>query len=582
MTLPERFVSTTRIIVVGAGRWGLNHVATAHQLGVLAGVVDSSQLARSNASERVGHAAEVRYFESLAEALEELPGAAVVVATPPRTHFAVAAEAIESSRDVLVEKPLCDSVANAKKLVRMAAEAKVVLMVDHLLQYSFYHRRLLRLVRAGWVGEVTRVRASRFNFGTVRTEENVLWSLSPHDISILLAVCADCTPVRVSCTGQCTVSVGVEDYVDICLEFAGGARAQIAASWMHPLKERRLVVYGKEGVIILNEASPDRAAPVLQGFKWSAKRKADGSAVTISKTEEDLSDYLASMEAIGENGTEDGANCSPKAPLQMAVEHFLDCCKTRAVPRTDGREGLRVLRVLAAATESLEGKGAAIELNTPDITPAPQYFAHETALVDEGAIVGDGSKIWHFSHVMPGAELGAACNIGQNVYIGGKARLGKNVKVQNNVSIYDSVSVGDDVFLGPSCVLTNVKTPRSHINRKDAYSKTLIGRGATVGANATIVCGVELGEYCFVGAGAVVTKDVKQHALVYGNPARQSGWVSTSGTKLAVNEIGEERNLLQCPETKEEYRLIDDSTEGSCTPCLKRIDSGASTVPKSG
>jgi len=160
------------------------------------------------------------------------------------------------------------------------------------------------------------------------------------------------------------------------------------------------------------------------------------------------------------------------------------------------------------------------------------YFVHESSYVDEGAVVGTETKIWHFSHVMADASIGERCSIGQNVNIGSRAVLGNGVKVQNNVSIYDDVIIEDDVFCGPSCVFTNVINPRAFVERKDEYKKTLIKKGASIGANATIVCGVTLGEYCFVGAGSVVTKDVLSYALVYGNPSKQHGWICECGAKL--------------------------------------------------
>lgn len=438
-------------------------------------------------------------------------------------------------------------------------------MVDHLLHYSMHHRRLLQLVRAGYVGDVTRVKMTRINFGTVRTEENVLWSFTPHDVSVLLAICGDEVPTSVACVGQRVVSCGIEDYVDISLRFASGVQAQIEASWMHPLKERRLVIYGTKGVLILNEAMPDPTAPKLQGFKWSAKRKNDGSSVLIEKQEQDLITCLREAEGSA-NGMD---SCPEKPPLLAAVEHFLACIENSEVPTTDGSEGARVLQVLQAATESLEKDGATVFLSAG--SQSPNAFIHSTAVVDSGAVLGPGTKVWHFSHIMSGAQLGPACNIGQNVYIGGKAVLGRNIKVQNNVSIYDAVKISDDVFLGPSCVLTNVKTPRSHISRKQEFTPTIIGKGVTVGANATIVCGVKLGHYCFVGAGAVVTKDVPPHALVYGNPAIVHGWVSTTGLKLQqVAEIGNSRKVLQCLESKEVYTLHEQGKDGFTGPYLER------------
>lgn len=179
------------------------------------------------------------------------------------------------------------------------------------------------------------------------------------------------------------------------------------------------------------------------------------------------------------------------------------------------------------------------------------FFAHETAVIDEGCEIGSGTKIWHFSHIMPGCKIGRNCNIGQNVVISPEVILGDNVKVQNNVSIYTGVICEDDVFLGPSMVFTNVVNPRSAVNRRGQYSKTLVKKGASIGANATIVCGHDIGRFAFIGAGAVVTREVPDYALVVGNPAKQTGWMSEYGHKLIFDKEG----IAECIESKEKYRL---------------------------
>ncbi len=179
------------------------------------------------------------------------------------------------------------------------------------------------------------------------------------------------------------------------------------------------------------------------------------------------------------------------------------------------------------------------------------YYAHESAIVDEGCTIGEGTKIWHFSHIMPNCVLGKNCNIGQNVVISPEVVLGNNVKVQNNVSIYSGVTCEDDVFLGPSMVFTNVVNPRSAVNRRGQYSTTKVGRGASIGANATIVCGHDIGEFAFIGAGAVVTKHVPAYALLVGNPAKQIGWMSEFGHKLRFDENG----AATCPESEEIYHI---------------------------
>jgi UDP-2-acetamido-3-amino-2,3-dideoxy-glucuronate N-acetyltransferase len=183
-----------------------------------------------------------------------------------------------------------------------------------------------------------------------------------------------------------------------------------------------------------------------------------------------------------------------------------------------------------------------------------EYFAHETAVIDEGVKIGAGTNIWHFSHIMTGSVIGEKCNLGQNVVVSPHVILGRNVKVQNNVSIYTGVICEDDVFLGPSMVFTNVTNPRSAVNRKEAYEKTVVGKGATIGANATIVCGNNIGKFAFIGAGAVVTKEVLPYALVVGNPSRQVGWMSEFGHRLNFDEKG----TAICPESRERYILDND------------------------
>jgi len=187
----------------------------------------------------------------------------------------------------------------------------------------------------------------------------------------------------------------------------------------------------------------------------------------------------------------------------------------------------------------------------------PSYYVHSSSVVDEGASIGAGTKVWHFCHIMGSAILGNDCNLGQNVFVANDVKLGNNVKIQNNVSIYTGVTCDDDVFLGPSMVFTNVTNPRSGVNRRGTYSKTHVGKGASIGANATIVCGHDIGNYAFIGAGAVVTKDIPAYALVVGNPAKQIGWMSEYGHRLNFNED----SIAICPESKEQYLLKNNSVE---------------------
>jgi len=230
-------------------------------------------------------------------------------------------------------------------------------------------------------------------------------------------------------------------------------------------------------------------------------------------------------------------------PLKLELEHFLDCLISCQQPRTDGVSGLKVLKVLDACQRSLQEQG-----NIVSLTPS-SYFVHPTSLVEKPSDIGQGTKIWHFSHIMPQATIGKDCTIGQNVFIAENVVIGNNVKIENNVSVFEGVTLEDGVFCGPSCVFTNINVPRSHISRKGKYARTIIRKGATIGANATIVCGHTIGKYAFIGAGSVVTKDMPDYALLYGNPARIQGWVCECGAKLDFTGNVE----TECPRCGERY-----------------------------
>jgi UDP-2-acetamido-3-amino-2,3-dideoxy-glucuronate N-acetyltransferase len=224
-------------------------------------------------------------------------------------------------------------------------------------------------------------------------------------------------------------------------------------------------------------------------------------------------------------------------PLREECLHFVDCVIRRLKPRTDGEEALRVLKVLQACQASLEQKGKVVSLKEQGRDPsATGAFVHETAIVDPGCEVGKGTRIWHFTHVIKGSRIGEDCNIGQNVVIGPEVTIGNRVKIQNNVSVYDGVTLEDGVFCGPSMVFTNVYNPRSYIPRKNELRPTRVKEGATLGANCTIVCGHAIGRFAFVAAGAVVTKDVPDYALMAGNPAMLKGWMCRCGVRLHFEE----------------------------------------------
>ena len=223
-------------------------------------------------------------------------------------------------------------------------------------------------------------------------------------------------------------------------------------------------------------------------------------------------------------------------PLNAECKHFLECIEKNRTPDTDGEEGVRVLRVLQAFQESLDNKGRRVEFNSLNEHHGQEYFVHESSYIDEDVMIGDGTRIWHFSHVLKGSNIGRNCRIGQNVVVGPNVSIGHGCKIQNNVSVYEGVTLEDGVFCGPSMVFTNVFNPRASIPRMDQLKQTLVKRGATIGANATVVCGHTIGEYAFIGAGAIVTKDVPDYALIIGNPGEISGWMCECGVRLTFTQ----------------------------------------------
>jgi UDP-2-acetamido-3-amino-2,3-dideoxy-glucuronate N-acetyltransferase len=238
-------------------------------------------------------------------------------------------------------------------------------------------------------------------------------------------------------------------------------------------------------------------------------------------------------------------------PLKAECSAFLKAVETGNEPLTSGKEGLRVLKVLKKCQTSIELQAKNPKLQ--DEVKNLQYYAHPTAVVDNGAQIGKGTKIWHFSHIYKGAEIGENCVIGQNVSIADGVKMGNNIKIQNNVSIYTGAIVEDDVFFGPSCVLTNVTNPRSQVLRHSLYEKTFFKRGTTIGANATVVCGITLGRYSFIAAGAVVAKDVPDYALMMGVPAKQKGWMSRHGHIL---KNPDKSGVMVCPESGYKYKEV--------------------------
>jgi UDP-2-acetamido-3-amino-2,3-dideoxy-glucuronate N-acetyltransferase len=488
-----------KVAVVGAGYWGRNLVRNFYQLGALAGVCDENATTLAEAQKQYG----VRTTRELEEFLVDPSIDAIVIAVPAAQHYEVAKRCLLRGKDVYVEKPLALHASEGKELIDLAAQRGRILMVGHILEYHPAILELKRLISEGELGRIQYIYSSRLNLGKLRTEENILWSFAPHDISAILFLLGE-TPTMVSSHGGNYLSGGIMDTTLTSCEFKSGVNAHIFVSWLHPFKEQKFALVGDKKMAVFDDMESDRKLVLYSHrINWVDRipvaEKATGEAVALPKQE----------------------------PLRRECEHFLECLHTRQAPRTSGESALRVLEVLEACEASAKQKGRPVEVGR-----TAGYHAHPTAVIDPGCEIGDGTHIWHFSHVMSGSRLGQHCNLGQNVVISPGVKVGNNVKIQNNVSIYTGVELEDDVFCGPSIVFTNVVNPRSHVSRKHEYRRTLVQKGASIGANSTIVCGVTLGKYCFVAAGAVVTKDVPDYALVVGVPARQTGWMCYCGVRL--------------------------------------------------
>ncbi len=492
-----------RVGCIGAGYWGRNLVRNLDDLGALAAICDADRATLEEVGQKHPRA---RLATRPEELLEDPSLAGIVIATPAETHAGLVRQALEAGKDVLVEKPLCLDLEQGRQLVALAERTGRILMVGHLLWYHPAVLRLRDLVAAGELGRIQYIYSNRLNLGRIRREENILWSFAPHDLSVILGLLGE-MPEDVQAQGGNYLHQKIADVTVTLLAFPSGVKAHIFVSWLHPFKEQKLIIVGDRQMAVFDDVQPEhKLALYPHAIDWRnhmpVPTRADARVVPVEAVE----------------------------PLRAECQHFLECVATRRSPRTDGAEGLRVLTVLQRCQAMLE----AAARPSPPARPAAgrSYFAHESAFIDDDVAIGEGTAIWHVSHVLHHSRIGKHCRIGQNVVIGPHVTIGDGVKIQNNVSVYEGVTLEDHVFCGPSVVFTNVHNPRSEIRRMHELRPTLVRQGATLGANCTIVCGVTIGRYAFVGAGAVVTRDVPDFGLVVGNPARLVGWMCACGTRL--------------------------------------------------
>ena len=543
------------VACLGAGYWGKNLVRNFHSLDALASICEPD---RNRSAEMAALYPAVALTDSVDQVLADPRIAAVAIATPAETHADLVRRALLAGKDVFVEKPLCLSTDQGRKLLALASRHGRILMVGHLLWYHPAILKLKQLVDDGELGRIQYIYSNRLNLGKIRREENILWSFAPHDISVILGLLGE-MPHTVSAQGGNYLHNQIADVTVSLLSFPSGVKAHVFVSWLHPFKEQKLIVVGDRKMAVFDDLEEqDKLVLYPHAITWKNHvpivKRAEAQAVTLDRAE----------------------------PLREECAHFLECVQTRHRPRTDGEEGLRVLTVLQQCHQALDTaplleqnprtsnvtaadatqdpttpdavevvRGNIVAVATVPVAAGPGYFVHESAFVDEHVEIGEGTTIWHVSHVLEHSKIGKNCRIGQNVVIGPKVSIGDGVKIQNNVSVYEGVTLEDDVFCGPSMVFTNVTNPRSEIRRMAELRPTLVRRGATLGANCTVVCGITLGQYAFVGAGSVVVKDVPDFALVVGNPGRIIGWMCACANRITFEQ---EEGAGSCKTCGQQYQ----------------------------
>ena len=557
-TTPLTTLTQPFLGLIGGGYWGKNLIREFHKIGALHTICEID-LARIQDYQQ--QYPSIQTTQDWEQVLANPEITAVCISLPAEMHYEYAVSALLAEKDVYVEKPITLSLDQAQALLELAKSRSKILMVGHLLHYHSAIIRMKDWIAKGRLGKIRNIVSNRLNLGKFRTSENVLWSFAPHDISVILSLSQNRLPDRVYCHGKAVLTPDIPDITNTFMSFESEGQdiyANINVNWLNPYKEQKLVIIGERGMLLFDDLKrQEKLAFYPEYLEWDSNSQPHPVRNEPIFLDQDI-DYSAEM-----------------TPLERECRHFVECTQSRSRPITDGEEGLMVLQVLHMAQESLysslensttnsessqrrhscppssiepmdldedETEEMLLKKQTPPLPnafngliKAPEgYFYHVTATIDPGAEIGKGTKIWHYTHVCDGAKIGEDCSLGQNCFVAKGAILGDCTRVQNNVSVYDGVETEPYVFLGPSCVLTNDLTPRVEHSKNGKYEKTYIQHGATIGANATIVCGNRIGKYAMIGAGAVITKNVASYAVMVGNPAKCIGYRDEKGNQKSL------------------------------------------------
>jgi len=521
--------------VIGAGAWGKNLVRNYNQLGVLRTVCDADE---ANVRTCRAQYPEINCTDSLEEVLNDPEINSVVIATPAKSHYELAKAVLMAHRHLFVEKPLALKVEEAEELIKIAEKNQCVLMVGHVLRYHPAVNKLKELIDTGELGKIQYVYSNRLNIGKIRDKENILWSFAPHDISVILYLLNE-QPLSLSAIGGNYIQKDIADVTLTTMDFPSGVQCHIFVSWLHPYKEQKLVVVGDQKMAVFDDLTAEKLFLYPHKIEWQNRapiaRKADAQVVPLEMEE----------------------------PLRQECKHFIECVENNWTPYTDGYEGLNVLSILYAAQNSLNNAGLKVTFDKHKSGKVKRegVFIHSTAIVADNAKIGKGTKVWNNSQIQPGAQIGENCIVGHNCFVDSRARLGSGVKLESNIDVWDLITLENHVFVGPSAVFTNDLNPRAKYPKRlyPKYGKwlpILVKEGASIGANATIICGITIGCWAFIGAGAVVREDVPDYAVVVGVPAEIIGWMCECGNKLKFRN-----GSAQCSKCSRRYRRMDKKVE---------------------